>query len=256
KKMTSEDVVYSFKRMFEQGQPRPSAQKMGKVKDIRADGPYKVVYELNEGWNELLAHLSLMHGTILNKENVDALGKDFGLKGFDGTGPYCWESWTPRNEMVLKRHDAYKWGPEFYQNRGPAKFDKVVWKVVPEDQTRVAAMLTGQADISSYMPNSSIAQLKASPALNVKQVPNYYRTCFFGFKITRDLVSDVKVRRAMNMAIDRAGIAQTVFFGNASPAPTLLHPDTQDYSAPSAVPLAKFDIEGAKKLLDEAGWKV
>src|SRR6185369_2378049 len=82
KKMTSEDVVYSFKRMFEQGQPRPSAQKMGKVKDIRADGPYKVVYELNEGWNELLAHLSLMHGTILNKENVDALGKDFGLKGF------------------------------------------------------------------------------------------------------------------------------------------------------------------------------
>jgi peptide/nickel transport system substrate-binding protein len=256
KKMTSEDVVYSFKRMFEQGQPRPSAQKMGKVKDIRADGPYKVIYELNEGWNELLAHLSLMHGTILNKENVDALGKDFGLKGFDGTGPYCWESWTPRNEMVLKRHDAYKWGPEFYANRGPAKFQKVVWKVVPEDQTRVAAMLTGQADISSYMPNSSIAQLKASPALDVKQVPNYYRTCFFGFKSTRDLVSDVKVRRAMNMAIDRAGIAQTVFFGNATPATTLLHPDTQDYYAPSAQPLAKFDIEGAKKLLDEAGWKV
>lgn len=256
KKMTSDDVVYSFKRMFEPGQPRPSAQKMGKVKDIRADGPYRVVYELNEAWNELLPHLSLMHGTILNKDNVDALGKDFGLKGFDGTGPYCWESWTPRNQLVLRRHDGYKWGPEFYDNRGPAKFEKVIWKIVPEDQTRVAAMLTGQADISSYMPNSSIALLKAASNLDVKQVPNYYRTCFFGFKTTRDDVADIKVRLAMNMAIDRTGIAQTIFFGNAQPATTLLHPGTQDYNPRSAEPLSKFDIEGAKRLLDEAGWNV
>jgi peptide/nickel transport system substrate-binding protein len=255
KKMTSADVVFSFQRMLEPGKPRPSIQKMGKVKDVRATGPYTVVYELNEAWNELLPHLALMHGTILNKDNVEALGADFGIKGFDGTGPYCWESWTPRNQLVLKRHDAYKWGPAIYNNRGPAKFASVVWKVVPEEQTRVAAMLTGQADVSSYLPNSSIAQLKAAPTVNVTKVPNYYRTCFFGFKVTRDQVADVRVRKAMNMAINRPDIAKAVFFGNAQPATTLLHPGTQDYYPPSAEPLSKLDIEGAKKLLDEAGWK-
>ncbi len=68
---------------------------------------------------------------------MEALGKDYGIKGIDGTGPWCFDSWTPRTEIVLKRHDAYKWGPSMYQNKGPVKFEKLSIKIVPEDASRV-----------------------------------------------------------------------------------------------------------------------
>jgi peptide/nickel transport system substrate-binding protein len=106
KKMTAEDVVYSFKRVTSPETKSPFYWRMGKVKDVRATGPYTVEYELEEPFNELPLQLSNFQGTIINKENVESLGKDFGVKGFDGTGPYCWEDWQPRSQMTMKRHDA------------------------------------------------------------------------------------------------------------------------------------------------------
>ena len=89
---------------------------------------------------------------IHNKESVEALGKDYGIKGADGTGPWCFDNWQPRTEIVLKRHDAYKWGPSMYKNKGPVKFEKLVVKIVPEDSSRVAAMMAGQFDITHQFP--------------------------------------------------------------------------------------------------------
>ncbi len=256
KKMTSEDVVYTFNRMLDPENKKPSAQKMGKVKSITAAGPTKVVYELNEPYNELLYTLTLMHGTILNKENVDSLGKDFGIKGMDGTGPFCWESWTPRTEMIIKRHDAYKWGPPIYANQGPAKVEKMVWKMVPEDASRMAAVMSSQGDLTYAVPLWSVAELKKAPNVAVTAPANYFRTCFIGNKITRDLMKDLAVRQAMNLAVNREDIAKQIFFGNAIPAPAYLHPGTPDFAASTQnTPLGKYNPAEAKKLLDAAGWK-
>ncbi len=106
---------------------------------------------------------------IHNKESVEALGKDYGVKAADGTGPWCFESWQPRTEIVLKRHDAYKWGPSMYQNKGPVKFEKLSIKIVPEDASRVAAMMGGQFDVTHQIPLQFISQVKASPNLNVQE---------------------------------------------------------------------------------------
>ena len=76
-------------------------------------------------------------------------------------------SWQPRTEIVLKRHDAYKWGPSMYKNKGPVKFEKLVVKIVPEDSSRVAAMMSGQFDITHQFPAQFITQAKAAPMLTV-----------------------------------------------------------------------------------------
>src|SRR5437763_2697970 len=104
---------------------------------------------------------------IHDKESVEALGKDYGVKGADGTGPWCFDSWQPRTQVVLKRHDAYRWGPSMYQNKGPVKFEKLVIKVVPEDSSRVAAMLGSQFDTTHQFPSQFIAQAKAPPMVPV-----------------------------------------------------------------------------------------
>ena len=92
---------------------------------MRAPDPYTVEYELNEPFSDLLLQLTMFTTAIHNQESVEALGKDYGIKAIDGTGPWCFESWQPRTEIVLKRHDAYKWGPSMYQNKGPVKFEKL-----------------------------------------------------------------------------------------------------------------------------------
>src|SRR5215467_14896486 len=95
KKFTAEDVIYSFKRLKDPQIKGPFAWRAGNIKELRAPDPYTVQYELEEPFSELLLQLTMFTNTIHNKDSVEALGKDYGIKGIDGTGPWCFDSWTP-----------------------------------------------------------------------------------------------------------------------------------------------------------------
>jgi len=172
---------------------------------------------------------------IHNQESVEALGKDYGIKAIDGTGPWCFESWQPRTEIVLKRHDAYKWGPSMYQNKGPVKFEKLVIKIVPEDSSRVAAMMGGQFDVTNQIPLQFIEQVKASPNLNVQEAQPNFQLMYYGYKITRPMIADKRVREAMNIAINRADIVKGIMLGNAEPAFTFVDSKALDFAEKTRV---------------------
>lgn len=254
KKMTAADVVYSFNRVLDPATKAPFLWRMGPVKEVRAPDPYTVEYELTAPFSDLLLQLTNFQATIINKENVEALGKDFGVKGIDGTGPFCFQSWEPRNQIVATRHDAYKWGPPLYKNRGPAKYARLVWKIVPEEASRLAAMASGQADMTYSMPDQYLPQLAKMPMLEVLRPEANLRLFYLGFKISRENLSDIRVRRALSMAIDRKQIVDSIYFGNGEPATSFIHPKTPGFD-PKAVPeFVRYDPVAAGKLLDEAGW--
>ena len=255
KKFTADDVLYSFKRLKDPATGAPFAWRAGKIKELRAPDPYTVVYELEEPYSELLLQLTMFTNVIHNKESVESLGKDYGIKGVDGTGPWCFVSWQPRTEIVLKRHDAYRWGPAMYKNRGPVKFEKLVIRIVPEESSRVAGMMSGVFDFTNQFPIQFINQARSAPMLTVQDARPNFQLWYYGYKITRDLVADRRVRQAMNIAINRAEITQAFFTGNAEPAYTYVEPEALDFAL-STKSVIKEDIELAKKLLDEAGWKV
>src|SRR5438552_4939568 len=192
---------------------------------------------------------------IHNQGSVEQLGKDYGIKGIDGTGPWCFESWQPRTEIVLKRHDAYKWGPSMYQNKWPVKFEKLSIKIVPEDSSRVAAMLGGQFDFTNQFPLQFIKQAQAAPTLAVQEAKPNFQLVYYGFKITRPMVADRRVREAMSIAINRAEIAKGVLLGNADPAFTIVDKEALDHN-PQTAELIKEDVKRASQLLDQAGWKL
>jgi len=254
KKFTAEDVIYSFKRLKDPSTKGPFAWRAGNIKELRAPDPYTVEYELDEPYSELLLQLTMFTNAIHNKESVETLGKDYGIKGADGTGPWCFDSWQPRTQIVLRRHDAYRWGPSMYNNKGPVKFEKLVVKIVPEDSSRMAAMMSGQFDITNQFPAQFIAQAKVAPTLAVNEAKPNFQLLYFGFKTTRPMVADKRVREAMSIAINRAEIAKGVLLGNADPALTIVDPNALDHD-PKTMGLVKEDLERAKKLLDEAGWK-
>ena len=255
KKFTAADVIYSFKRLKDPETKAPYAWRAGNIKELRAPDPYTVEYELNEPYSELLIQLTMYTNAIHNQENVESLGKDYGIKSIDGTGPWCFESWQPRTEIVLKRHDAYKWGPSMYKNKGPVKFEKLSIKIVPEDASRVAAMLGGQFDVTHQIPLQFIQQVKSAPNLTVQEAKPNFQLMYYGYKISRPMVADKRVREAMNIAINRADIVKGIMFGNAEPAFTFVDPKALDF-ATKTTGVIKEDVERAKKLLDEAGWMV
>jgi len=254
KKMTAADVVYSFMRVADPAQRAPFLWRMGPVKEIRAPDPYTVEYELTAPYGELLLQLTNFQATIVNKENVEALGKDFGVKGIDGTGPFCFQSWEPRNQIIATRHAAYKWGPPIYNNRGPAKYERLVWKIVPEEASRLAAMASGQVDMTYSMPDQYLPQLARMPNLEVLRPAANLRLFYLGFKITRENLADIRVRKALAMSIDRKQMVDSIYFGNGEPASTYVHPKTPDFDPNAAVDFNTYDPVRAGRLLDEAGW--
>ncbi|WP_249680963.1 ABC transporter substrate-binding protein [Roseococcus pinisoli] len=259
KPLTSDDVVFSINRWIGRTTPRvasPVAWRAGNVKEVRAVDPYTVEYELNEPFGELLPQLSQFFGSILDRATVERLGDNFGVQGFNGTGPFCWSSWTPRTEMVLTRHPNYRWGPPSLENRGPAHVERIVWRVIPEAAARVAALQAGQADITQYIPEAFWATLRRVPTIRVATQPNYFWDAFMGFKVDQPVVSDPAIRRAAHMAVDRAGLVRAVWSGNAMPARNLINPNALDYDAQSDAMVPNYDPAAARRTLDEAGWRV
>jgi peptide/nickel transport system substrate-binding protein len=126
---------------------------------------------------------------------------------------------------------------------------------VPEDSSRVAAMMGGQFDVTHQIPLQFIQQVKAAPNLNVQEATPNFQLMYFGYKTTRPMVADKRVREAMNIAINRADIVKGIALGNAEPAYTYIDAKALDF-AESTKGIIKEDAERAKKLLDEAGWKV
>ena len=248
-------MVYSFKRLTSPELKAPLAWRAGNLKDIRATDPYTVEYELNEPFSDLLLNLTMFTTAIHNKESVEALGKDYGVKAIDGTGPWCFESWQPRTEIVLKRHDAYKWGPSMYQNKGPVKFEKLSIKIVPEDSSRVAAMMGGQFDVTHQIPLQFIQQVKAAPNLNVQEATPNFQLMYYGYKTNAaDGGRQARARGDEHRHQPRRH-RQGHLLGNAEPAYTYIDAKALDFAA-STKGIIKEDVERAKKLLDEAGWKV
>ena len=255
KPLTAEDVAWSLSRWVDPETASSNAWRAGDVASIEAVDTYTVEYRLEAPFSELLYQLTQHFATIIDRDNVEALGEDFGINGFNGTGPFCFESWAPRDRLVLTRHEAYDWGPPFYENQGPAHLERITWVIVPEENTRTVALLTGQSDISQYVPAIALGQLRDAPNVEVQRSDEAFWTYFMGMKIDKPTVSDAVVRRAMNLAVDQEALAEDIYFGEVEPAYSYISQATLDWNPGLDDTLLRHDPEAANRMLDEAGWE-
>ncbi|NDV89158.1 ABC transporter substrate-binding protein [Aurantimonas aggregata] len=253
--MTAEDVVFSFERWLSPESSSPTKFRAGNVAEIRAINDHTVEYRLNEPYSDLLFQLALSFASVVDRESVEELGENFGVQGFGGTGPYCWNSWTPRQEVVLDKNPHYTWGPPIYEN-GTPQVERMVWRVIPEANTMMAAVQTGQADMTYYMAPFAIESLRAIPTLTVQQQDNYLYDNFVGFKTDKPVMNDPAMRRAINQAVNRDALAQAAFFGLGTALHSLLNPKVIDYDPATAELTPAYDPDAAIATLEEAGWEL
>lgn len=255
KKLTAKDVVGTYERWFHPDTKGIVKWRAGELDKVVAVDEHTVDYKLKRPFAELLYQMTQHFHVIIDPEQAKTLGPDFGVKGFNGTGPYCFESWTPRDQTVLVKHAGYKWAPPIYKTATP-QVDRIVWKIVPEENTRVNALKTAQADASQYVPYWSLKEFQGDRKVTVSKAENYFWTYFFGMKIDHELVADVRVRKAINLAVDQKAITNAVTFGYAEPAYAYIHPNVLDYDKTVKTDTFGENVELAKRLLDEAGWKL
>lgn len=176
-----------------------------------------------------------------------------------GTGPYRFVEWQAGRSLILARNPSY-WG-------GAEPWDRVTIRPIANDGARVAAMLSGDVDMIEGVPGVDRTKLAADPKLALHET-DAFRIIYLhmdsdrdvspgirdanGRPLTRNPFKDARVRRAMSMAINRAGLAERLLSGQANPAGQYLPSDVAGAS-PNLKPLP-FDPEGARALLKEAGW--
>lgn len=164
-----------------------------------------------------------------------------------GLGPYIFDTWESGSFARFVKNPNY-WGT-------PAKIDEIYFTFVPDDASQVAALLAGDGDLGTFIAYSDVPKLKDAGITITTVRSGYNEGLFFSFNKEKGNpgMQDVKVRQALAMSIDRDKMNQDLLLG-LTQTPASFWDALPFYNDP---PLTNYpyDPEGAKKLLDEAGWK-
>ncbi|KNH22564.1 peptide ABC transporter [Arthrobacter sp. ZBG10] len=171
---------------------------------------------------------------------------------FSGSGPFSVRSYTVDKEAVLERRPGYSWPAATNTNKGEAYLDTVTFKIIPEAGNRTGSLQSGQidataaisaADVALFNGNGFSTETRANPGVVYNLYPNE----------SSPKLKDTAVRQAISKAINREEITSTLLTDADQPAKGVLSHTTPYFTDLS--PLLAHDPDGARKLLDAAGWK-
>ncbi|EPJ85056.1 extracellular solute-binding protein [Pseudomonas sp. CFII64] len=169
-----------------------------------------------------------------------------------GSGPFVLKSFVHNQRVSLARRDDYAWASALASHKGKAWLDAIEFVIVPESGVRLGSLLSGQIDVDTGVvpQNEQVLETQGVPLLTRANPGVVYN-------LTPDetdpLYSDVRVRQALSKAIDREQL-RSIISRFQKPASALLASSTPFYRDLS--PLLVYDPQGARALLEEAGWRV
>lgn len=211
-----------------------------KIDYIDADGLTLTIYT-TEPCPAIINYLGDPYGAIIDMEyGVQGEG---GNANVAGTGPYIAEKVTP-TQIDLVKNENY-WG-------GDVKVDKVTVKSFSDGSALTAALQTGDIQGTYGLQYDNYVLFDGNPEYTINSCAT--SRCFFGqFNFESEIMQDQNIRKAIEMGIDKEGFCSVIMEGRGLPAKAAF-PDSFSYGN-EAVETVSYDPEGAKKLLEESGWK-
>ena len=240
----AEDVKFSFERY------RGTARDLMKdrVAAIETSDPRHVRFKLKQPWPDFLTFYGSASGSgwIVPKAYLEKVGDEGFKKAPVGAGPYKFVSFTPGIELVLEAFDQY-W-------RKPPSVKRLVFKVIPEETTRLAALKRGEVDIAYSVRGELAEELQRTPGLTLKPavVQGVFNIYFPDQWDAKSPWHDERVRRAASLAIDRDGLNQALTLGYSLVTGNPVVADNYEFFWQPPAPV--YDPEKAKQLLVEAGF--
>ena len=217
----------------------------GLIKEIKVLDTYKIQIVFKEPYHSfirLVASITMGSGGIVSPAAVQKYSNEGIANNPVGTGPFIFVERVRGEKIVLKRNPDY-WGEK-------AKVDRVIFRPMEEAASRISALETGEADIVCVPPPDSIdPMVKKGFVLSKGPTPHVW---YLSLNMKNSILSNLKVRQAINYAIDREMIAKSLLRETALPAYGLLVPGDPLYD-PNFKPYP-YSPEKAKQLLSEAGY--
>ncbi len=258
---TADDVVFSYARAPNvPGSVASFASYLRTISKVEATSPHSLRITTREPTPNLPLNLASIH--IVSRHAAEkATNEDFNAgRAVIGTGPFRFVAYTPGANVRMRRNDEY-WGRK-------SIWPTVDYRYVSNPAARTAALLAGDVDVIDKVSVADVAKLKESSAVRVFAYPglrvlvmqpgftppgpNRYVTAPDGKPLDKNPIHDVRVRRALNMAINRQGLVDRLMQGTANVANQWMPEGTFGYE-PRIGP-QPFDPDAAKKLLAEAGY--
>ncbi len=254
--MTMDDVMFSIERTMNPDTASYLLWMFDNVESIEQTGDWELTVHLTEPsatWQYIFGTTA---GHIISKAYYEEHAADFGTAegGLMGTGPYVFDSWTSGQEIVLMKNENY-WDTE-----QEIAIDTLVFKIIPEDTTRVTALQTGEVDFTTSTPADMLETLRADENLDIQDVATLGVT-FMAFNTERAPFNDVNVRKAVASAIDLNSIQENVVreageVGNCMPNSSALYTINPDEwtSYVEGADYCTYDLEQAKAYLAESDY--
>lgn len=238
-KFTSEDIKYTL----DKARVAPMVVNLfGAIEEVKIIDEYTVTIKTKEPYGPLLHHLSHITASIMNKDYNEAT-EDYHIKPM-GTGAYRVENWFAGDRVILKSHENYF--------RGKAPISEIIVRNIPEENSRIIGLETGEIDISQDILTISRLNVLDDPSLELQEMSSL-GVSYLGFNVKRKPLQDVRVRQAIAYAIDRDEIIDTILMGSVEKANGIFGPGVFGYSETAEA--IGYDPEKAEALLAEAGYE-
>ncbi|MCF6094132.1 ABC transporter substrate-binding protein [Microaerobacter geothermalis] len=249
--LTADDVVFTYTLPLSDDFVSVRKSDFENVESIVALDKYTVqikIKEVDADFVQRVPGYPILPKHILADVPVKELEKnEFNTKSPIGTGPFKFDKWVEGEYVKVVRFDDYFEGKPY--------LDSITWKIVPDQNALLAQLQSGEINVMSQLPASEFNtwnKMKEQGKIQVFSGLDLAYT-YIGWNGANPLFADKKVRQALTYAFDREAIIDAVLNGQGEVAHTPESPLSWAYNPD--VPKFKYDVEKAKQLLEEAGWK-
>ena len=254
--LTAAAVKGSFERIVE---PKLKAgavvSLIGPLDTITAPNDSTVVFTFKQPYPAFMLQIWRYFFGILSPKYLATLKPGDPAAEPVGSGPFMFAGRSPDGVVTLKANPDYAWGTELFKNRARPYLDQIKFRAITEPSTRVATLESGENLLIDEIAEADYARLKEDKRFTFVLSPRASHTLGFSMNVTKAPTDDRAVREAVNWAIDRKSIVERVFFGvhHLSVGPLSEGVWARDESIEKTF---SFDPARARKVLDDAGWKL
>lgn len=255
--LNADDVIFSFMRQKDSNNPYHKVSggqyeyftSMGMdtlIKDIEKVDDHTVVFHLSKPEAPFLADMAMSFASILSAEYADVMLKAGTPEKVDlipiGTGPFTFVQYQKDSRIL------YKANPDFFGEK--AKLDRLVFTITPDAAVRYAKLQKGECHAMPYPNLADVERMKTDNNIVLDEMAGL-NIGYLSYNMDKPPLNNLKVRQALNMAVNKKAIIDAVFQGAAEPAKNFIPPTMWSYN--NDINDYPYDPEQAKQLLKEAG---
>ncbi|MDR9855991.1 ABC transporter substrate-binding protein [Paenibacillus sp. VCA1] len=213
------------------------------IKDVKAIDANTVEFTLANPQAPFLQNLAMTSFGIASPTAIKEKKENFKSEPV-GTGPFVFKEWKRNDSITLEKNPNY-WKP------GLPKLNKVIVRSIPDNTARFNALQNGEIDIMEDLNPDDLSALESKSELQKIDRPPF-NLAYLGFNLKKKPFDNVKVREALSHAVNKQGIIDAFFAGQATPAVNPMPPTLWGYN--DSIQDYDYNLDTAKKLLAEAGY--